>query len=1327
MYKSNFSNSGNNSQLRNQYSNMADSIDVPNNMGNNQYLKQDLGHQGDYKNGKPVRGPSFGRGSIQQDKSVENKNKKRSKSPLQSTFNNEETQDQYSSHNKKQGQGTVYNKSKAGVPQLPLQKFNDFNYETQFSNFEFKEHESKPQQQKIPQNNYDNSNGENKKIGLPLPNQFMVKNKSNPKYGSQQNSTLNNMTIQSQNNKYSKRLSTDSRNITNNRSSGHHGVGYPSGPYKSTTAAGGSSRSKMSNSYSQKVIQPVQSANANMPRTNSQQKIHLHSRGSSHSTEKASHHSSTNNMSQKPYLSHLYNNNNPQNYNSTPVHNYNSPNSNTTSINQGLSNVNNLNQHHNQFNAADLNLFSNFQKQSIMNKAQQPVYNPNQQNNLKSNVSYQESRPTNISANSNSYYYPPVYSTDPQKTTTSVKRQKSIRGDLDNSLTTLENLEKDYGQEDQEKAYSRKTPTRKVNIEDFRSIIKGGEISNFENRYHQPKEKSPTLSVNRSISRGSTLPTVTVHMNNDYSTGGNFRQNYSDAQDPANNVIQAADHIINIDSRNLSGKTTPLRMVTTYVPGTTTVVRIHGENNSNSTSPINSRNTRGSVMNNLPGLRYPDGSVFSMDNSNEASNRNTRFNEKLNPKKDVQESKELINVVKKPLNITPMVAPIQKPNQGYKTAGSDSNYGQGLVDSRLDTINEDRSSEDKFSNFNTANQSFNNLIYQDHQNQRKFDQKQLQNDLKTSHNVQIDINQQPHDNNFNTYNKYQNQAPGNFNNINNSNLAHVQSNKPLNKLHHDLNQSSLSNSDISSKKNGNYSSNNNMSSVSVSPINDNDEKFKIQFYQTQPTNQFDINHTPQKGLYPGELEMEHYSFNNTDTKQNEGSHINNNTGSQIDGLPRNQEELQNLIEFLRSKLVIEQNKCKDLQQENEQLKSDFSVLPLLQQTIANQDNKIANLSSENVKLTQANHTLMKQIEEMRNAHQESQNQNQQLSKKLQQLAQSNVDLKTGLDNSEKEKNQLKQDCKEVYAQNGQIKQINQDLELRIQNQINNLGSNQNVQHLNQQLQNLNDQYLKVNEELKILTKKRAKDKKRKEKYKKESIIEIAKRDELIEAFKGEIQQLKHQVRILKSELEGYNMSESKTDSMINDQDFQDTIRENDNASEDTKDQMKLSQNVVNELEYKNAFLKKELQRAKETSGQMQNREQPSRELERSQQAFEQLSYKVEDLLKENQRLNHMLMSVEMNGYNYQNQQGLQQSGESQYSNGYIAMNSDPQNRAQQMQHGNEGTYEQESSSPNGRYKAILPNDFSYMVSNGQQQFSQNVQRKQSYDHPLQQQLNFRSK
>jgi hypothetical protein len=72
-----------------------------------------------------------------------------------------------------------------------------------------------------------------------------------------------------------------------------------------------------------------------------------------------------------------------------------------------------------------------------------------------------------------------------------------------------------------------------------------------------------------------------------------------------------------------------------------------------------------------------------------------------------------------------------------------------------------------------------------------------------------------------------------------------------------------------------------------------------------------------------------------------------------------------------------------------------------------------------------------------------------------------------------------------------------------------------------------------------LNKKRQKDKKKKERVKKESIIEIAKRDEIIEAFKAEVQSLKHTVRVLTSEIEGYAISESKSESMnVQDDDTQ---------------------------------------------------------------------------------------------------------------------------------------------------------------------------------------------
>jgi len=158
------------------------------------------------------------------------------------------------------------------------------------------------------------------------------------------------------------------------------------------------------------------------------------------------------------------------------------------------------------------------------------------------------------------------------------------------------------------------------------------------------------------------------------------------------------------------------------------------------------------------------------------------------------------------------------------------------------------------------------------------------------------------------------------------------------------------------------------------------------------------------------------------------------------------------------------------------------------------------------------------------------------------------------------------------------------------------------------------------EEIKLLKKKRAKDKKKKDKYKKDLVIEIAKREEQIECLRAEIQALQHQVRVLTAEIEGYNISESRSITQTHDDTFQRTAE---HSIHEMNQQIQLSQSMVQDLQSKNAFLKKELQRSQQQATTDREKDKEI-QLERSQHAFDQLKYKVDDLLLENQRLNNLL-------------------------------------------------------------------------------------------------------
>ena len=73
------------------------------------------------------------------------------------------------------------------------------------------------------------------------------------------------------------------------------------------------------------------------------------------------------------------------------------------------------------------------------------------------------------------------------------------------------------------------------------------------------------------------------------------------------------------------------------------------------------------------------------------------------------------------------------------------------------------------------------------------------------------------------------------------------------------------------------------------------------------------------------------------------------------------------------------------------------------------------------------------------------------------------------------------------------------------------------------------------------------------------MIEIAKREEQIESLRSEIHALQHQVRALRTEIEGYNISESRSITQTHDETFQRTAE---NSIHEMNQQIQMSQAMV---------------------------------------------------------------------------------------------------------------------------------------------------------------------
>lgn len=327
------------------------------------------------------------------------------------------------------------------------------------------------------------------------------------------------------------------------------------------------------------------------------------------------------------------------------------------------------------------------------------------------------------------------------------------------------------------------------------------------------------------------------------------------------------------------------------------------------------------------------------------------------------------------------------------------------------------------------------------------------------------------------------------------------------------------------------------------------------------------------------------------------------------------DDLQNLIEYLKTRLKIEEDNNQDLRKVIDDQKSDLNQISKLQEVINSYEKELTNVTSEYDKIATANQILIKQMEELKKIEQETANQNTLYSKNQEKLQQENIHLKSTLEILKAQSSQMQRTLEE---RNSELSNQNQALMQENYSRTSNHNSNHNA--LNEDVINLKSELVYANEEIKLLKKKRAKDKKKKEKYKKDLVIEIAKREEQIECLRSEIQALEHQVRVLTTEIEGYNISESRSITQTHDDTSQRTAE---HSIHEMNQQIQLSQAMVHDLQTKNAFLKKELQNNHQQVSSDREK-QKDLELERSQQAFEQLKYKVDDLLNENQRLNSLL-------------------------------------------------------------------------------------------------------
>lgn len=1157
----------------------------------------------------PMRGPSFGRGNQSQKKN----HRKRGRSPLQATFDGFSTTQGTVSTNfpltSEKSPGSRNGKRGPKVPILPIPKSNGPVSSPNMAKYEFLD----DLRVKNHPDFYEKHNGNTNKdspsdgIGLPQPNNYLVKKKSNPKFGStksiksQSRSKNVGKKKQKKSKKRPKSKSNSQKQIFNSRNNSKARntptpTGYfmnqfqpnPNNIYNQATRQHQSLRNLPQANQFTPSPPPQQGFNTNINnyssnQPNSQQyssQQQLRASSSSQGRRTNQYSSLARNQismsAQKPLFQ-------PQ------INHYS---------------------HSNTVNNADLNLFA---QRSHGNQQPQPRRANFRNNNRQGQASLSNSQTRqnqNFNRQSvNGNRQAPIYSVEPSQNRNSSAARIPTDSNLDVSLTTVDQLEKEYGEKDIEKAYSRKTPTRRVNIENYKNILK----PSYRNSIKNLAQVSPSIQKRNSLTQSNHSPmSVVVNPGTQY-------QSVPNQADKGISGVPIHQIQANLVQSHKKLSKSPMRAYTTVVPPTTTVVRIHGVNKSRGSSPLVINRNSQTLKSPLPKQRVyiHKNNERATPMSQKVSNQTQKQSDSAASKKDKSSGLNTSNTPTVPTissslkESNPMTTKSQPANKSkvhqsapplmidssQSNSQSQNNFTNTQSNSRLDTINEDRSNEDQASIINKTQNGSTNFDSSGNRSlsgarKNEFDStKELQKHLKDSHTQQDFTAPHPA--------SYPHQTPKQNSNYN------YESNSRNN-------GASTSKFKSVERKNGNgqqFTSQMQISGVqSPSCYTPNTQKTQ----QTRTTVQ-----TPQQVQ---DIEMEPYSFH-----QNDSSSSNTDIGAlkpERMGVQINEQsinELSNLVEMLQTKLKTQERKNQELQSIVEQQKNDMEQLPLLQQTISMQEEAVLKLAEEKKELQASNQTLMSQIEEIQQIHSEEKNRIKLLDQQILKLKSEKQNLKKNFEQFQNENLRIQQD---LQAQNAEICKVNQNLQREAIESASrarsNPTSNNDTEFINENIINLKSELTYANEEIKKLNKKRHKEKKKKDKIKKESIIEIAKRDEIIDACKAEIRSLKHQVRVLTSEIEGFNISECKSESQMQTTELGNSRVQRDSVSI-LKEQILVSQSVVQDLEEQNKILKKQLE-SKEYS-------KAGSSTQNEVQVFEHLKQKVDVLVEENQRLNSMLMQV----------------------------------------------------------------------------------------------------
>lgn len=691
---------------------------------------------------------------------------------------------------------------------------------------------------------------------------------------------------------------------------------------------------------------------------------------------------------------------------------------------------------------------------------------------------------------------------------------KSRKIKNDNSLTTVDCLENGYGEVQQAKAYGKTTPTRRVNIENYRELMNSSEQhkqlppQRMLNRTSESRSPSLTKSISKAPLRKVTSTSHHNQMQNSNADLPNNTNVFANSQPKYSVTAQAAPIMIH----RVSTSPKPVSRTRSFTPPVIEpVVRIIGD--------IDSRENQ--LSSKTPQIMIP-----------------LVFQEK---KTDIPVT--AINQV--------LYTPTEPGN--LQRILSDPHISMSGASQSLSPHNPSLMNKSGFSDISFINTPQNQGVQglNGFHKQQQNAEIQIQVNQLGIPNIQqrpiANINFSHRDySNLDTINEdksaeeivsqivTKNPTPQNHSKIPTELEKSMENKYTLSRLQSTL-RNSHSKKEVVTHQLTKYPYHNSTENLNVSPDSKNPDQSNLHQSQNQHGNylyslkDYDAQQQQHQDSYTDEYREQNQDYYQSDSKH-EAQESSDKTATEAS---TKVEELENFVEKLKEKLMMEEDKNYQLQQVMEQQSAGLLQLYNLNQVISQQQDQLKSYGSEYQKVASNNQILAQQIDELNKMHHEASQENAYLSQQQSDLEHENSSLREAI---EAVKSQGIQIQRSLEQQNLELSNQNQILLSESQSKSSSFNQNHNA--LNEGDKNLKADLVYAQEEIKTLKKKRAKDKKKKEKYKKELIVEISKREEIIEGLTSEIHALKHQVRSLQTEIEGYNISESRSVS----QSYDDTLQ-----------------------------------------------------------------------------------------------------------------------------------------------------------------------------------------